>query len=50
MTNQSIIQSIDENQAAKILGVAVAYSGANRHPIPIQIATLFRSKPPPFLR
>jgi len=23
-----------------------AYSGANRHPIPIEIATLFRSKSP----
>jgi hypothetical protein len=24
-----------------------AYSGANRHPIPIEFATLFRSKSPP---
>jgi hypothetical protein len=27
---------------------STAYSGANRHPIPIEIATLFRSKSPPY--
>ena len=42
MTNQSIIQSLDENQAAKILGVAVlpipvktpCDSVTIRHPVP----------------